>query len=120
MTEIAVRYGRGEYLLTAEGRAEACAAVSAVTQALAGFLRSYANGAHGVATALDLAPGSARIGALGDKFVEGAFRTADIGLRQIALAHPEQVRVRDASDPGDGDEDRYPTRRGNAARSEDT
>ncbi len=97
MTDITMWAGGGRYGLRAEGHAtgsvEACAGISGILYALAGYLRNgeLAGMVHGVE--VYLAPGRSCICFAGGREAEAAFTMAEIGLRQIALSCPEQVRV---------------------------
>ena len=72
----------------ADGDPQACAGVSAILCALAGYLN---NDPACRAISCKLKPGDADISFKGPG--EQAFLMAEIGLRQIALSHPESVRI---------------------------
>ena len=97
MTDITMWEGGGWYGLQAVGHAtgsvEACAGISGILYALVGYLRNGEREGvvHGVE--VSLAPGRSCIRFAGGREAGAAFAMAEIGLRQIALACPEQVRV---------------------------
>lgn len=99
MTRVMYREGAGEHLLTAEGhsgygeagRDIVCAAVSAITGALATFLETYRDEtAH-----LDIfaQPGNVRLYCAGGPWVARAFEMAFIGLCIAAKNYPQHVEI---------------------------
>ena len=101
MTVITITSGGGRYELTAEGHAsgspEACAGVSAILCALAGWLENAPAGV-GVEK-ITTEPGRAALRFSGGAAAETAAELAEIGLRRIALAAPEAVRVEESRKP---------------------
>ena len=101
MTHVTVESGSGRYAITAEGHAsgspEACAGVSAILCALAGWLENAPAGV-GVEK-ITTEPGRAALRFSGGAAAETAAELAEIGLRRIALAAPEAVRVEESRKP---------------------
>lgn len=90
MTHVIIRYGREGYSLTATGHAgteKECVAVSAVIQALAGWVHTQHSGV------LSLGKGEAKIAF---PKMPGALTAMDltaIGLQQIEAKAPDSVKV---------------------------
>ena len=99
MTRVRVQGGieRGFYVLTARGHADfepgndiVCASISALVYALAGTLQNLP---HEELTHRE-EPGDVMVYCKsGDRAVYGAFLCAEVGLRQIAAAYPENLSV---------------------------
>ena len=93
MTKVYIATNGEELVLAAQGHAtgsvEACAGVSAILYALAGFV---INEMPGAATALKLEPGKAEICCPDTEKLRTAFEMAAIGLAQIA-AGTETVEI---------------------------
>lgn len=93
MTHITVAHAAGRWRVRAEGHAsgspEACAGVSALLYALAGWL---ANAPEGVRReCVSLAPGAAELVFSGGPAAAAAAELVAVGLAQIAKAVPEAV-----------------------------
>ena len=100
MTRVLARYGRGGYRIRCEGHAttpEACAAVSALLQALAGWLANT-----DLPGGVSLGPGRALIAFPDGPGAAAAMDLTVIGLLQIAKAAPDAVSVEVAYEEGDG------------------
>ena len=105
MTHITITGGAGRWRFAAEGHAtgapEACAGVSALLYALAGWLRSGPPGVR--AGEVELTPGRARVAFSGGAQAEAAAALVEVGLRQIARKYPQAVRVAEGhAAPGTG------------------
>ena len=90
MTHVVIRYGRDGYTLTATGHAgteKECIAVSAVIQALAGWVHNQHSGV------LSLEKGEARIAFPKMPGAVTAMELTLIGLLQIEATAPESVKV---------------------------
>lgn len=97
MTEIVCAAGdNGECRLRAQGHAtgsvEACAGVSAILEALDGYL-SYGGGHVKEIRERWIAPGDVGLDVMGDEALRQVWRMAGIGLMRIAKAYPAQVCV---------------------------
>lgn len=89
MTRVKARYGRKGYQIEAHdhaGSTESCVAVSAIIQALAGWVHNRHDGA------ISLDKGEAII-AFGGDDAKAAMDLTVIGLLQIQQAAPEDVSV---------------------------
>lgn len=99
MTRVVYREGAEEHLLTAEGHAGygepghdiVCAAVSAVTGALATYMETYREEAD----YLDIfaEPGNVRVHCVGGAWVARAFEMAFIGLCIAGKNYPQHVEI---------------------------
>lgn len=94
MTKIYCEQDGTRVLISAKGHAtgseKACAAVSSLIYAFAGYLK---NDPTAEILTLDIFPGDVVIQARGGASLLGAFRMAAIGLGQIAKAEPERVQA---------------------------
>ncbi len=85
------------YLVTVTGHAagssEACAGVSAIVYALAGYLENARRDRLVNIKEVRLDSGDARLEWLGQPRARAAFDMAVVGLAQIAEKYPEAVRV---------------------------
>ncbi len=77
----------------AAGSPEACAGVSAIVYALAGYLENARRGGLVKVKEMRLDSGDARLEWLGQPKTRAAFDMAVVGLAQIAEKYPEVVRV---------------------------
>ena len=99
MTTIQARRSSGGFRCTirasghATGSEKACAAVSAILYALAGYLKNVGDGRSVPVVEIRLESGDAVIDFWADEEAKGAFEMAVIGLAQVAKAEPERVRV---------------------------
>lgn len=97
MTQIyAERDGR-RCILSARGHAtgsvEACAAISGILYALAGYMANAAQERYVEFYTWEVESGEVTMDFNGDEGTDAAFEMAVIGLLQVAKAHPEQVCV---------------------------
>ena len=101
MTRIRARYGKDGYSVVSVGHAtasaEACAGVSAILYALAGWLRN-----SGVRHGASLEPGDALIWFDAGPGAEAVMDMTVIGLAQIAEKYPESVTVETVGGAYDG------------------
>ncbi len=97
MTRIYAEKDGPRCILSAQGHAtgsvEACAAVSGILYALAGYVTNAMRERHVEVFTWRMESGDVQLDFNGDDGTEAAFETAVIGLAQIAQAHPEQVCV---------------------------
>ena len=104
MTRISVEHAGGRWRFAAAGHAtgapEACAGVSALLYALAGWLENAPAGTAREVCALS--PGRAEIVFAGDERADAAAALTAIGLAQIARRYPAAVEVRERR-RGDGE-----------------
>lgn len=97
MTKVYAERDGERCILSAQGHAtgsvEACAAVSGILYALAGYLTNALRERYVEFYTWKMESGDVQLDFNGDKSTAAAFEMAVIGLSQIAQAHPEQVRV---------------------------
>lgn len=94
MTQVTMIYAAPTYRLTAEGHAgnaRACAGVSAILTALAGWIEN--NRAMFPRAEVRLDSGDVHIEAVGGADLKAAFDTAVVGLAQIAKDETQGVKV---------------------------
>ncbi len=82
----------------ATGSEKACAAVSAILYALAGYLKNAEADRRLPVVEIRLESGDAVLDFWADEEAKGAFEMAVIGLAQVAKAEPERVSVRICED----------------------
>ncbi len=96
MTEATIFLSRERQYYTVEGHAtgspEVCAAVSAISYTLAGWLKNSAEHTR-EDPVIELSSGCAHISAGGDDKTYEVFRAAAIGLLQIAATHKNYLMV---------------------------
>ena len=105
MISVTVTVSKNYYRLGLSGHAQycpgndiVCAACSALTQALIGWVQNnpkHVKKLHRLTGYGELLPGggSGCVDATGDRQLRSAFMTAVIGLCQVSLSYPDNVRV---------------------------
>lgn len=73
------------------GKDIVCAGVSALVQALIGWIEENHYKANGIC--VDIKDGEAIISCYGDEDVAAVFNMASIGLEQMADSYPDQVQI---------------------------
>lgn len=80
------------FLVRGHASPNVCAAVSAITQGLAGFLMNHQDTVRDLA--FRLKSGDSEVSFLSDdKYVEGAFELAKIAVLQVQKGYPEELSV---------------------------
>lgn len=97
MTQVYAERDGQRCILSAQGHAtgsvEACAAVSGILYALAGYVTNAMRERYVEVYTWRVESGDVQLDFNGDDGTAAAFEMAVIGLAQVAQAHPEQVQV---------------------------
>ena len=97
MTQVYAERDGQRCILSAQGHAtgsvEACAAVSGILYALAGYVTNAMRERYVEVYTWRMESGDVQLDFNGDDGTAAAFEMAVIGLAQVAQAHPEQVQV---------------------------